>query len=492
MPSTIPYDPSLILGNVVHPERLANIATIAKLQAPADAAEAELNSLIALKRSTDMTIQEMMNMHIDVAELIVEAAAIGEQIKKAALDYGIKKIAAEKAIRPLRSFVSTVHGEIESPIDYNKSEIKKMDLGTDTMQLNMQYFSCEQNQESSMSHASDVGSFVSQSLSYFGAHYAHEAAVSAQRQVNTQMSNHSIAGTLVISISCTHKDARIFAPFILDVDKAVRAWNAIYPGDMIKTNSGLDILITAAEKETPAEQAMYLLSGATYGSSFVGMVHILNSTRTISTQHMEAIATQMQSKLNIGAWLAQHTGQFGVTSSFSDDVKNMLSTQNIQSHCSLVTMGIIPSIKANPVKMAVMGFTDFDPASQMEKLATLQGATASENNTIASAAHAAKTGKQMMEMENATITSVLSGLSAIEEHENNIIDINSMMTAMDDYIQKCVEADNNVGVPINYYLKPVTKSMITRAWLAKYFPNRANLAGSIDDSEPAAVEEEQS
>lgn len=492
MPSTIPYDPSLILGNVVHPLRLANIEKISQLQAPADAAEAELNSLITLKRSTDMTIQEMMNMHIDVSELVLEAAAIGDQIKKAALDYGLKKIAAEKAIRPLRSFVSTVHGEIESPIDYNKSEIKKMDLGTDTMQLNVQYFSCEQNQQSSYSHASNVGSFVSQSLSYFGSHYATEASVSAQRQVNAQMSNHSIVGTLVISITCTHKDARIFAPFILDPDKAVRAWNAIHPADMIKTNSGLDLLRTEAEKETLGEDAMYLLSGASYGSSFVGMVHILNTTSTLSTQQIESVTTKMQNKLNLGGWFAQHTGQFGIESSFSDDVKNMLSTQNIQSHCSLVTMGIIPSIKANPVKMAVMGFTDFDPASQMEKLATLQGATASENNSIASAAHAAKTGKQMMEMENATITSVLSGLSAIEEHENNILDINSMMTAMDDYITKCIEADNSVGVPINYYLKPVTKSMITRAWLAKYFPSRANLAGSADDSEPVAVEEEQS
>jgi hypothetical protein len=36
---------------------------------------------------------------------------------------------------------------------------------------------------------------------------------------------------------------------------------------------------------------------------------------------------------------------------------------------------------------------------------------------------------------------------------------------------------------VNYYLKPITKSMITRAWLAKYYPNnRFNKAGSADDS----------
>ncbi|OED44668.1 hypothetical protein ACH42_06935 [Endozoicomonas sp. (ex Bugula neritina AB1)] len=35
-----------------------------KLQAPADAAEADLNSLITLKRSIDMSVQELIEMGI--------------------------------------------------------------------------------------------------------------------------------------------------------------------------------------------------------------------------------------------------------------------------------------------------------------------------------------------------------------------------------------------------------------------------------------------
>jgi len=58
------------------------------------------------------------------------------------------------------------------------------------------------------------------------------------------------------------------------------------------------------------------------------------------------------------------------------------------------------------------------------------------------------------------------------------------MTAMDDYIQKCIAGGDNLGVPINYYLKPITQSMIARAWLARYFPNRFNQAGAADDSTP--------
>lgn len=480
MPSTIPYDPSLILGNIIRPERLENIEKIATLNAPVDAAETDMNSLISMKRSIDMTIQEMLDMKIDVSELVVEAKAVGELIKAAALDYGIKKIACEKASQPLRSRIVAVHGEIESPIDYNASAIKKLDLGSDSMQMNVQYFSFERNQQSANDYASNIGSFVSHTLDYFGSSHAYQASSAVQKQVHSQTSTHSIEGTLVISITCTHKDARVFAPFILDVDKAVRAWNQLKPGDMIKTNAPASIMATAASQETLNDPAIYVLSGSTYGSSFVGMVHVLNNSTTTSTERMESFASQMQEKLKLGAWFAQQTGGFGVESSFSSDVKNLLSTHSLNSHCSLVTMGIIPSIKSNIVKTSVMQFVE--SANPLEQLAKLQGATASESTTLASGARQAMSGKQMIELENAKIEPVITGLSKMEEQENSIINVNSMMTAMDDYITKCIAADDSVGIPINYFLKPLTKSMITRAWLHRYYPQMMNSAGRADDS----------
>jgi len=97
------------------------------------------------------------------------------------------------------------------------------------------------------------------------------------------------------------------------------------------------------------------------------------------------------------------------------------------------------------------------------------------------------TGAQLQTMQTAKITGVLSGLAPIDDGANKIIDTNSMMTAMDDYIQKCIEGGQNLGVPINYYLKPITQSMIARAWLAKYYPNKWNQAGAADDSKSAAT-----
>lgn len=482
MPSTIPYDPSLILGNIVQQEKLDNIVKISALQAPADTAQANLNSFISLKRSIDMTVQEMIDMGINVTDLIAESQQIGQQVQQAAIDYGKAKIAAEKAIQPLKALVSTVNEEIESPIDYNRSLIKQMPISSDSLQMNVQYFSYDENAQSSSSHAATISSFVSESLSIFGEGQSSQASGSVQTQVNSQVSRHSIAGTLVICITCTHKNAQVFAPFILDVDKAVRAWNKLFPSNMIKTNDPGSIAKIEATADTKEDKSFNILSGATYGSSFVGMVHILNTTDSASSQSMESIASSMQETFDIGGWFASGTGGFGVTASFSDSAKNLLSTQNIQSHCSLVTMGIIPSIKSNQVKVGVQGFSDFDPAKQMQELATLQGATASENNSISAAADAARTGQQMITLKNSTITSTLSGLANIDDGANNIIDTNSMMTAMDDYIQKCIEGGNNLGVPVNYYLKPITQSMIARAWLAKYYPNKFNQAGSADDS----------
>jgi hypothetical protein len=165
MPSTIPYDPSLVLGNIVSQEKLSNIVQISKLQAPADATEDELNSLITLKRSIDMTIQEMMGMGIDPGDLIAESDQVGQQISQAGAAYGKAKIASEKAIQPLRAKINTVNDSVESPIDYNKSKIKALPISADSMKMNVQYFSHDQNSQSSSTHASTVSSFVSDSLS---------------------------------------------------------------------------------------------------------------------------------------------------------------------------------------------------------------------------------------------------------------------------------------------------------------------------------------
>ncbi len=486
MPTTIPYDPSLILGNIVTMEKLTNIEQISQQEAPVNAAEDELNSLISLKRSIDMTTQEMVDMGIDVQKLQQESQKVGQDIEKSAINFASAKLKAEQAIQPLRAKISMVNSSVESPIDYNKTQIKKMPLAADSLKMNCQYFAFDQNVQDSSTHSSSVASFVSDSFSEsgFGGSYSAAGSVrnTVQSQMNSQHSNHSIAGTLVISINCTHKDALLLAPYVLDVDKAIRVWNAEFPKDQINTMNMVNIMETLIKKDSKNENKLELLSGATFGSSFVGMVHVLNTTETDASETMYSVAESIQGQFEIGGWFAHESGGFGVDANFAGDAKNLLSTQNIQSHCTLCVMGSIPSIKSNNVKMAVQGYTNFDGSNNMKQLEGLQASTNSEFSTVASSAAAARTGGQMVAMQNAQTKGVLSGLSEIDNQNNKILDTNSMMDSMEDYIEKCLAG--NIGIPINYYLKPITKSELTGAWLKKYHPNKFNNSfSSGDDSE---------
>jgi hypothetical protein len=481
MPSSIPYDPSLVLGNIVSPERLENLIKISELQGPADAAEDTLNSFISMKRSIDMTVQELIDMQIDTTDLIKESEEVGKNVKDAAIAYAKAKLESEKNIRPLKAKIQSVHDSIESPIDYNKTQIKKMPLSADSLKLNVQYFAVDENDENSNTHAATIKSFVSGELDYFGESFKSQASAAVQSQVNSQTSRHDIAGTLVISIACTHKDAVLLAPFILDVDKAIRAWNRVFPddGDKIKTDSISNVSQIAKEAATDKEKSLTLLSGSTYGSSFIGMVHVLNKTSTKSSETMLSIASSMQGQFEVGGWFASAKGGFGVDSSFSNDVKNLLSTQNISSHCTLVAMGSIPSIKSNEVQLGVKGFADDDGAKSMAALQKIQNATAADQNSVGAAATAARTGSQMIELKTSEVQGALSALAKIDDGRNQMLDINSMMDAMADYIEKCLSG--NIGVPINYYLKPITKSQLAQMWMAKYYPGKY-LSISGDDS----------
>ncbi|OHX63973.1 hypothetical protein [Flammeovirga pacifica] len=482
MPTTIPYDPSLVLGNIVNQEKLENLTQISKLQAPVDAAEDELNSFISMKRSIDMTIQEMIEMNIDSEDLIKESQQVGQKIQQAAIKFAKTKLDAEKNIQPLKSKISTVNDSVESPIDYNKTQIKKMPLSADSMTMNCQYFAFDQNEQDSSTHAATVAAFVSDSVNEFGDKFSSEAKTSAQSQMNSQHSRHSISGTLVVSIKCTHKEAALLAPFILNVDKGVEVWNQMFPKDKIDTGSPANLAMTQAKQASNGKQnTIELLSGATYGSCFIGMVHTLNTTETSSSQTMYSVAESLQGQFEVGGWFADVSGGFGVDSSFSGSAKNLLSTQNISSHCTLITMGSIASIKSNQVQMAVKGFTNDDAAKNMAALQQMQNETAKDmNSSIASSASNARSGQQMVSLQTAKVQGVLSGLSDIDSQSNKMIDTNSMMDAMEDYINKCL--DGHIGVPINYYLKSITKAEITHSWLKKYYPSKFNQAGSIDDS----------
>ena len=482
MPSTIPYDPTLALGNLVTQDRLDLLVQIASAQSVADSAEDQLNDLMTLRRSFEMTIRELDEMQVSTVDLKKERDDVDSQIAKASVDFSKAKLDAEKNIQPLKRQIKAVGSGPESPVDYNRTQIKSMPISSDSLRMNVQYFAYDTNIQSSQSHALTVSSFVSDETDWLGDDVSSSASSAAQAQTSSQLQRHDIAGTLVITATCTHKNAQLLAPFVLDVDKAIRVWNNVHSDLYIDTSDPAALAKIAKQQEKDQDKCLTLLSGATYGSCFIGMVHVLNKTTNRSSEEMYSVASKLQTTFTVGCWFAKEKGGFGAEESFSGDAKNLLSSQNINAHCTLYAMGLIPSIKSNQVQMSIKGFVDSDGASSMAALAKLQNATAADQDSVDASANAARTGGQFVAMQNSKVSAALSALADIDKSENNIIDTNSMMVAFEDYVNKAMAG--NIGVPIMYYTKPITRIQLAQMWVAKYFPGRyLSIAG--DDSAPS-------
>lgn len=137
------------------------------------------------------------------------------------------------------------------------------------------------------------------------------------------------------------------------------------------------------------------------------------------------------------------------------------------------------------VQLGVEKFAAFDGKSNMDALAVLQNATIAEQASIQQSADAARTGGQLVTMKGGEIKAALSALATIDDGANKILDINSMMAALEDYLKKAAEGKS--GIPINYYLKDITKPMLAEMWVAKYYPGKY-LAIQNDDTKPTEPE----
>jgi hypothetical protein len=211
------------------------------------------------------------------------------------------------------------------------------------------------------------------------------------------------------------------------------------------------------------------------------MVHMLRTESTQSSQTMTDVADSLQASFSASCFFEHESGGFGMDDDPAKDIKNLLNQQQISSHVSLVVMGTIPSIKSNELAIGVKTFADFDPDKMMGKLAILANSPDSEMKSINQSADTARTGGTMAAIQSSEVQSVMSSLGAIDDGKNKILDINSMMDALQDYVDKA--AGGEIGVPVNYYLKTITKIQLAQMWAAKYFPGKY-IAFSGEDSTP--------
>jgi len=480
MASTIPYDPTLVLGNLVDPADIENLKVISSAERPVDVAQDTLNDTIRAKQKLQMTYTELANLGLSQEQLTsldTQITALNDTLAKNAGDYAKAVLDSQKAIADGKTKIATLSEQPESPVDWNKTEIKKIELSSNTMNMDVQYIRNEDEDDGSNVHADNVAASVSAAVSsVFGFKAAASVATNVANTTLLTTTAHNIIGTLVITAACTHKMATELAPFILDPEKAIDAWNQTYPSDIIPSDpTAMAELINVDNKNK-----LHILSGKTIGSSFVGLVHFEQHENTDSTQNSNASTKAANASFEYGGWFADYEGKFGITKDVSDNVKKMFSTTNVTSHCSLITMGLIPSIKSNLIKTTVNTLKP-DAKEVMSQLSAIQGATDSTVKTIGSSASDAKVGSQYIELNNSYITNVVSNLGIIENDNNQVIDTNSLMTAFDDYVQQATKGED--GVPINFFIREITKSAIVKAWMKKFNPRANWQFSSGDDSE---------
>ncbi|KAF7934121.1 uncharacterized protein EAE97_008481 [Botrytis byssoidea] len=153
MPSSIPYDPSLVMANIVKNEAIQIVSQISAFQAPVDGSQEKLNTLLTAKRGREMTRTGPINLGIGTSKVSNLIEKLDSRIENGASEYAEKKIKSEEKIQPLRAKIRSVHVNMESPVDYVKTQIKSMPLASDSINLDVQYFTNDTNSQESTSLA---------------------------------------------------------------------------------------------------------------------------------------------------------------------------------------------------------------------------------------------------------------------------------------------------------------------------------------------------
>lgn len=474
--STIPFDPSLVLGMVVAPKKIKDLEQIAVLQKPVDAARDKVNALLRQKLSLDMTLRELISLGAGGDQLDgfkTNLQTIMNSILDASVELSNAVIEAESSIAQLNSSQDQkqISSQIQSPLDFSASQLNPMPISSDSMNMDVQYFRYEDNDEENTSTADSISTFVGAKVSSFlGPTIGASAGASAHSASTSARKGRSLVGTVVILANCTHKMAQVYSPIVLSVEDAIENYVAYtgkdWDGD---PEDAADMLKLASVKITKDDEdnGMPVLIGATYGSSFVGFVHFEQIESTQSNQSSISAAAQASATIERNLFLASVEGSIGVDTETAKSVQDLLSTSNIQSHCSVITMGLIPSIKSNNIKSVVEGLKG-SPQEHMAQLAAMQDASNSGMSSMASLAGNAKKGQSIEKMNTDYIKGSVDAVAAVDTQNNLVIDMNSLMTALDDFIAKAIKGDG--GVPINFYLKYITQRTIAVQWMEKYFP----------------------
>lgn len=135
MPSTIAYDPSLSFASVISNTILDSLAAIANAQQPVEAARDKHKSLMAHKRSLEMTKIELNNLGVGTESIEPELERLNKAILTSTAEYEKVKVVAEPQIAKSREFIGTMQRQMESPVDQQRSGMKTLPISAPSMNM---------------------------------------------------------------------------------------------------------------------------------------------------------------------------------------------------------------------------------------------------------------------------------------------------------------------------------------------------------------------
>ncbi len=328
--------PSLVLGQLADTKLMEQVARMGHIARQTDAAHQRLNALIRMKHSLMMTLNELHGMGTPLDTLPEKLTEVDQQLREAATAYLNTYLNNENQLFQLQSALASeasVSTLPETPLKLEETTLKAHPWHTASLKLDSHYFSRGGGTKEDM--VAQLGNFVRKS----GGAGSEQLARDASEQTTRQAESHRLYGTLVVTAQCTHRNIGVIEPQVIDPVKAVNAWNTLYPHARIESPK--------EEAKSPgpstSDEALTLLTGAVYGSSFVGMVHLMQEEGT-PVKDFESNRARLEEKLRIGGWLQARTGKLGVDPEILDEVKSFLILPTVTAHLSVMTMGTIPLI----------------------------------------------------------------------------------------------------------------------------------------------------
>ncbi|MDW7547734.1 hypothetical protein [Pseudoalteromonas peptidolytica] len=389
MIKSIPYDPTLTLGSVICPLALGYFQELADKKIAIKRAKYKLEAAIESKRNLEKTLVEISSLGLNGSVHSLKSAInLADQKIRAATNQFVSETIDSSTQHDDRE-LSNIGLNQTSPIDFAKSKIIKLPTAVDSIRVTAQYF--PYSEKDSEKVTAQMADFVSKSAHFLGAKRSMDIGAAVQEKIADQQDIFSTQGTLIITATCTHKYESSFSPLIFEPDITLRTWNKLFPDNAISITDK-EKLINIATNTNASEESrkLWVCCGASYGSSFVGMVHMLSDKSPMA----------LPAGKQLNGW--------------SDIKKVLASSEKNTLHCSVVTTGALPKLQLH------------------------------------------------------------------EGGDSMLLNSQSLLATLDDYIDK-VEA-GDIGVPIKYYLSSLEADQVAQFWCNKHLPNwRSNFTDQFDE-----------